>query len=141
MIGIVLERSRRLCLSWYQKELFTPTSYLDAYARMQDRLTRRHLAVFAGQYNSSKRNAKGFCQLTLHSTRSRGRHSFHDTSWLFLAAYESEKKYYVRVSAAEFQMPCQRHWQGDEVEQTSAALSPYLRGPSVLQGCMRGGTA
>ena len=49
MTGVVLERSRRLCLSQYQKELFTPTSYLDAFSRMQDRLTRQQLAVFAGR--------------------------------------------------------------------------------------------
>lgn len=48
MTGIVLERSRRLCLQQYQKELFTPTTYLDAYARSQGRFTREQLAVFAG---------------------------------------------------------------------------------------------
>ena len=48
MIGIVLERSRRLCLQQYQKELLAPDSYLDAFSRCQDRLTRQQLAVFAG---------------------------------------------------------------------------------------------
>lgn len=50
MTGVVLERSRRLCASRYQAELCTPTSYLDAYARMQERLTRQQLAVLAGWY-------------------------------------------------------------------------------------------
>ena len=53
MLGVVLERSRRLCLSQYQKELLTPTSYLDAFARMQDRLTRQQLAVFAGLHHQA----------------------------------------------------------------------------------------
>ena len=48
MIGVVLERSRRLCLQQYQKELHRPDSYLDAFSRCQDRLTRQQLAVFAG---------------------------------------------------------------------------------------------
>ncbi len=50
MMSVVLERSRRLCLQQYQKELFTPISYLDAYARMQDRLTRQQLSVYAGKH-------------------------------------------------------------------------------------------
>ena len=48
MIGVVLERSRRLCLQQYQRELRAPGSYLDAFSRCQDRLTRQQLAVFAG---------------------------------------------------------------------------------------------
>ena len=62
LMGVVLERSRRLCLSRYQKELFTPTSYLDAYARMQDRLTRQQLAVFAGQCHAGP-VMQGLCDL------------------------------------------------------------------------------
>ena len=50
MMSVVLERSRRLCLQQYQKELFTPISYLDTYARMQDRLTRQQLSVYAGKH-------------------------------------------------------------------------------------------
>lgn len=64
MMGVVLERSRRLCLSQYQKELFTPTSYLDAYARMQDRLTRQQLAVFAGWAQQFSHIARGLNHLT-----------------------------------------------------------------------------
>lgn len=47
-LGVVLERSRLLCLQRYEKDLFTETSYLDAYRRCQERLTRSQLAVFAG---------------------------------------------------------------------------------------------
>lgn len=47
-MGVVLERSRLLCLQRYEKELFTETSYLEAYRRCQERLTREQLAVFAG---------------------------------------------------------------------------------------------
>ena len=65
MLGVVLERSRRLCLSQYQKELLTPTSYLDAYARMQDRLTRQQLAVFAGWHHQANLKRKK-CDLYLN---------------------------------------------------------------------------
>ena len=37
MIGVVLERSRRLCLQQYRKELLTPTTYLEAYSRGGER--------------------------------------------------------------------------------------------------------
>ena len=50
MTGVVLERSRRLCLQQYHKEVFAPDSYLDAFSRCQDRLTRQQLAVFAGLF-------------------------------------------------------------------------------------------
>jgi hypothetical protein len=49
LLGIVLERSRALCLQQYEKELFRDDSYLDAYKRCQQRLTREQLAVFAGE--------------------------------------------------------------------------------------------
>ncbi len=49
-MGVVLERSRLLCLQRYEKELFSETSYLDAYRRCQEPLTREQLAVFAGLY-------------------------------------------------------------------------------------------
>lgn len=48
MIGVVLERSRRLCLQQYRKELLTPTTYLEAYSRGGERLSREQLSVFAG---------------------------------------------------------------------------------------------
>ena len=54
MIGVVLERSRRLCLQQYQKELRAPDSYLDAFLRCQDRLSRQQLAVFAGLHSWSR---------------------------------------------------------------------------------------
>jgi hypothetical protein len=47
-LGTVLERSRALCLLRYEKELFTETSYLDAYARCQVALSPAQLGVFAG---------------------------------------------------------------------------------------------
>lgn len=47
-LGVVLERSRLLCLQRYEKELFTETAYLEAYRRCQERLNREQLAVFAG---------------------------------------------------------------------------------------------
>ena len=53
MIGVVLERSRRLCMQQYHKELLAPGSYLDAFSRCQDRLTRQQLAVFAGLHSLS----------------------------------------------------------------------------------------
>ena len=48
MVGVVLERSRRLCLQQYRKELLTPTTYLEAYSRGGERLSRQQLSVFAG---------------------------------------------------------------------------------------------
>jgi hypothetical protein len=48
MIGVVLERSRRLCLQQYQKEVLMPTTYLEAYLRCGNCLSRQQLSVFAG---------------------------------------------------------------------------------------------
>lgn len=48
LLGVVLERSRKLCLQQYQKELFTETSYMDAYRKGRERFSREQLAVFAG---------------------------------------------------------------------------------------------
>ena len=48
MIGVALARSWRLCLQQYQKEVFTPTTYLEAYSRGGERLSRPQLSVFAG---------------------------------------------------------------------------------------------
>lgn len=47
-LGTCLERSRQLCLSLYEKELFTETSYLDLYQRLATPLPPQQLAVFAG---------------------------------------------------------------------------------------------
>ncbi|KAK9816813.1 hypothetical protein WJX72_005334 [[Myrmecia] bisecta] len=51
-LGTVLERSRRLCLQLYEKELFTETSYLDLYNRCRETnpLDAEQLAVFAGLF-------------------------------------------------------------------------------------------
>ena len=48
-LGTCLERSRQLCLSLYEKELFTETSYLDLYQRLATPLPPQQLAVFAGE--------------------------------------------------------------------------------------------
>jgi exosome complex exonuclease RRP6 len=52
-ICAVLEESRKLCLSLYEKELFTPYSFYDLYKRMEGKsgsLTERQLSVFAALY-------------------------------------------------------------------------------------------
>lgn len=50
-LGVVLERSRLLCLQRYEKELFSESAYLDYYRRCHGRLTREQLAVFAGVFS------------------------------------------------------------------------------------------
>ena len=47
-LGAVLERSRRLCLQRYEKELFSEAAWQAAASRCQERLTPEQLAVFAG---------------------------------------------------------------------------------------------
>ena len=50
-LGVVLERSRLLCLQRYEKELFSENAYLEYYRRCHERLTREQLAIFAGVFN------------------------------------------------------------------------------------------
>ncbi|BDA42121.1 probable exosome component 10 at N-terminal half [Coccomyxa sp. Obi] len=57
-LGVVLERSRLLCLQRYEKELFSESAYLDYYRRCHERLTREQLAVFAGLYAWRDRTAR-----------------------------------------------------------------------------------
>ncbi len=59
-LGVVLERSRLLCLQRYEKELFSESAYLDYYRRCHERLTREQLAVFAGVFSK----AVIYCMLT-----------------------------------------------------------------------------
>ncbi len=47
-LGLALERSRRLCLQRYEKELFTETSHLHVAERCEGRLTQAELRIFAG---------------------------------------------------------------------------------------------
>eukprot|EP00889_Picochlorum_renovo_P007612 jgi/Picre1/34642/NNA_002110.t1 len=52
-ICAVLEQSRKLCLSLYEKELFTPESFYDLYKRMEGKsgvLSEKQLSVFAAVY-------------------------------------------------------------------------------------------
>ena len=52
-ICAVLEESRKLCLSLYEKELFTPYTFYNLYKRMEGKsgsLTERQLSVFAALY-------------------------------------------------------------------------------------------
>lgn len=47
-LGLVLERSRQVCLLLYQKPLFTETMYLEYCTQCQLSLNPEQLAVFAG---------------------------------------------------------------------------------------------
>ena len=51
-VGLVLERSRQVCLSLYQKPLFTETMYLDYCTQCQLSLNPEQMAVFAGRHLS-----------------------------------------------------------------------------------------
>lgn len=46
----MLARSQQICLTRYEKELFSETSYLEAYERYRTPLNPQQLAVFAGLY-------------------------------------------------------------------------------------------
>lgn len=50
LVVAVLERSRQLCLSRYEKELFTDSSYLSLYQRFNQTLTQQQLNVFRSLY-------------------------------------------------------------------------------------------